>query len=608
MKLTTQTGHMSLHKDGFGFFTPSQTEHKKSIFVPAKLAKGVLPGDLVEAVWDEDQPQPKTTSIKVKSRLPRSFAFIKDKNEWQPFSNWNVELTVSNAPNEAIEGDLLVATFDGNNVGLKIKTQYSHSLGSIKSFRSRHSAHLTDGGYHLNPAEQISDEFKDLKDSTTKREDWSEKCFITVDGEFTKDFDDAVCVQKLDEGWEIHVAIADVSSFIEADSPLDLQARKRGSTVYLPSDVRPMLPRMLADDKCSLIAGVKRPVLIASMLYDASGAQVGIPVFTSADIKVKRRCTFNEVEQWNPETSTLDPEINKLLGAWQDWLNIQEETQSVTFPWHRSEHYIQISEDGKVHCLTSKATPKASKMVEVAMIAANRSAAQYLNTYYGLAAFRNHEEPNWSASEAALEKEGWTLEHPPKVNQKQWWLDQFKKYEGASESWILAKAWTKIQAKASYQTENQGHHALAATAYTHFTSPIRRYADLEVHRAIRASLFGFPYDTSRWHRVVEDCNASMKRSKSIEYKVRDYWMTQWWLQNQPKHEVEGTVKAIKKNGLVVLTTNVFGSEGLIWEEDLALSLSENQGVGLGTKHPVRFEKVEDGSIWFKTAERKNQDI
>jgi ribonuclease R len=610
--LHTAPGKLSLHPDGFGFFN-ADTAEMTSIFIPNQKTGGTLPDDRVEVTWDTSRDKPFALSLSVLSRAARDFAMVTTKTaqgvSLVPFSPWlvnfkcDIPTELSKAVNDSVQGDLWRVSFDGKDLGSTLKVTVLECVGNLYTIKGRHTANLIDGGHEWS-APPTPAQFVD-KDAAL-RTDWTSHTFVTVDGKNTKDFDDAVNVSASNQGWVVRVAIADVSAYVEEGSDLDLAAKLRGSTVYLPSDVRPMFTSELADGVCSLVEKEPRAVLGVTLRYDLNGVMTHPPEFEQATICVARRCLFEELEHWASEgiaPPNASDAVLDVFSNWQSWLSGQEKQEDMTFPWQQSEHYIVVSDDLRVECVQNEPTPLASKMVERAMVAANRAAAQFLHQAHGVGAFRNHQEPDWSKGQEALEKVEWEGEYPPKGNAKDWWVKAFEKFKGKSESWILAKAWAQMQTKASYEVSNQGHHALAADAYTHFTSPIRRYADVAVHRAIKSVLQKTPFDAAQWESVVLACNQANKRSRTIERGVRQYWMAKWWSQQPKFTPTEGVVRAVKKDGTAVVNTQTFGSSGLVVPQFNA-SGHEEDDWAVGQRLLLECTDVKDSTVYFRTRRPK----
>jgi ribonuclease R len=606
----TAKGTVAIHPDGFGFF--SDTAKTAQVFVTQEMVSGLLPDDLVEVSWSDSIDKPRALSLTVVRRAPRTFAFVRKitapgKGQWEPFSKWHVTLRtdlaspdLATAVREAKDGDIWVGRFDGRALSGPLLVKMSHCIGRTDTVKGIHSATLADANHPLEPL-LFSDA---LSDSVTSREDWTLFPFITVDGASTKDFDDAVCMSvRPNGGWTMRVAIADVAAFVKENDPLDVSAKARGTSVYLPMDVRPMFPSVLSDDHCSLLAHQPRAVLGVTLSFDAKGRPVDAPVFCHATIRVARRCLFEEVEHWingKPMPTDTSPAILNVLTMWRDWMNAFIATENMPFPWRNSEHTIVIDDALNVSCVSIMATPQASRLVEMAMVSANRAAAQFLMSTYGAGLFRNHAEPQWHLGGDALAQEGWRLPFPSEHEPNAWWKSMFETYKGKPESWVLARAWSRMQQKASYEAANQGHHALGANAYTHFTSPIRRYADLVVHRAIHAALDGRPFDVAAWEPVLALCNTANSRARSVEREVKGRWMARWW-SDQPKDKLFwGTIKSLKKNGSAMIQTDDFASHALLMPSHYVPSNTWTVGQRIQFKR----QKIEQSSLTFQAAEER----
>jgi VacB/RNase II family 3'-5' exoribonuclease len=584
------TGQLSIHPDGFGFVNSTDGE---SFFIPKKLMSGVLPQDEVTIQYTKEDKKTFVSRLKVVGRKDRTVALIYHRDQgFVPFGNWLVSWNIT-PPKEAnpVANEVWLATYDAKQAWGEMQVLKVQKRADTLDYPSGyHTAYLIDGNH---PPEQVhSNEI--LSDVEKARTDLTHLPFITVDGSKTKDFDDAVYVQKTDSGWAVKVAIADVSAFVEKGSKIDEEALRRGTTTYMPNDVRPMLPATLADDKCSLIEGQPRAVMCVSMEYDEAGVQTAAPRFENATIKVARRCLYEEVERYAAgEAHPFEGVALKVVSDWKNWFDTLEKQQDMIFPWQRSEHYIHIDEAFQVSCEPSVPTPVASKMVELAMIAANRAAAVFVHDAFGIGAFRNHQEPDFDRGPSVLEKLGWEHKMPSHKNQKEWWLAAFKEYAGKPEQFTLAKAWTEIQKRASYESDNKGHNALDVKAYTHFTSPIRRYADVHVHRAIKAAMNGDVLDTKDFQQVLQACNDGNRRARDAERAARQHWMSLWWSQRPADYVAQAVVKAVKKDGTVVVQTKDFGTVG-------ALRVPEST-LRVGDAVDVRFSGLSDANVLFQEA-------
>jgi ribonuclease R len=610
--LKSAQGTISVHPHGFGFFSSSNGNDQ--VFIPKHLTQDLLPDDIVLVKWyDEGAPKPSAEAVRVIKRKSRSFAFVWRKNEkgygsWTPFTKWHARVSVKKSfslPNHDSQslnnGDIWIANFDGSILSGSIQLEPDHFIGNIHTLLGIHNAYVVDA---CHPHDDFNNINSTVVDSIGDRVDWTDTPFVTVDGASTKDFDDAVFVEKHNNGWTMKVAIADVSAFVPEGSLLDLSAKARGTSVYLPMNVRPMFPHVLSDDKCSLLAGVPRAALGVTIEFDINGSVIGSPKFCHATINVARRCLFSEVEEWLENEilpqNTNDSVLNAFK-AWKSWSEAFVAAEDAPFPWRNSEHYIFIDQALNVSCSTPKATPRASRLVELAMVSANRAAAQFIMSAHGGGVFRNHAEPQWNLSEDALLDEGWTLDTPSPGEEKKWWKTKFEETAGTPNAWILAGAWTKIQKRASYNSINTGHHALSASSYTHFTSPIRRYADLIVHRAIHSGLMNQKIEPAKLVKTIESCNVANLRAKKLESDVRDHWMAIWWNSQNKSKVYDGTVKAIKKNGEVIVQADIFSAKGTL------LRWADSDDVfSVGQRVSFRLFKAEKTSLTFKIFNNTNK--
>lgn len=566
-KITNKSkGSVSIHQDGFGFFV-DDIKGLDNLFIPANQLNGVLPTDKVEVEWFSEYDRSKVLLCKVTERNACNFAMVKlVSGEVVPLSAWNININIkSNGGNvdKPNEDELWVARFNGDDLSASINVTMSRLVGPIADPKVRNFGCMIDKGYPDIEVKSNKD-LDVLRVETTVVNSWENLPFVTVDGEGTKDFDDAVFVQEKDGGgWKVMVAIADASRYVPTNSIMDKQARLRGATVYMPSHVVPMLPLGLSEGDCSLVEGKTRFVLGVTIDFSENGEVVGLPEFCETQIKTEKRLSYSEVEKIIENNEFNGDKVSANLLAWKNWSATQNAVEEIVFPWYKSENNISVDKKGYVTCSENTSSPKSSKMVENAMVAANQAAANYILREYGIGMYRNQAEPDWRAGRDALQVIGWQGGLPPSENARKWWVDSFKREDGRPEAWTLAQVWSKIQSPAEYQVTNKGHHSLAAVAYTHFTSPIRRYTDLEIHRAIKSKLNGEFYDVSKLNEIVEDCNMAMGRAKKIESEVRQFWMARWWSQQDKSLVISATVKSVKKDGTAVIITDKMGSSGIL---------------------------------------------
>ena len=327
---------------------------------------------------------------------------------------------------------------------------------------------------------------------TNSRADLRTISLVTIDGEDAKDFDDAVYAEQLSkkEGWRILVSIADVSFFVKANSYLDKEARHRGNSVYLPNYVIPMLPEELSNNLCSLKPDLDRACLTVEIILDNNGQKKSHSFFRSI-INSKKRLTYNEVEDvikskflnQDFETNILTV-IKSLHNVYKILEGLREKRGALNL--ELPEKKILFDEEGwpqdvkKIYGVTS------NKIIEELMILANVAAAEEINKFANQSIYRSHEPPSQEKYKSLIDLIGKPLSniligkvpHPSLMNKI---LSESK---GSPEYETVNQSILRSQSQAKYENKNKSHFGLALKNYVHFTSPIRRYADLLVHRQI----------------------------------------------------------------------------------------------------------------------------
>ena len=327
---------------------------------------------------------------------------------------------------------------------------------------------------------------------TNSRADLRTISLVTIDGEDAKDFDDAVYAEQLSkkEGWRILVSIADVSFFVKANSYLDKEARHRGNSVYLPNYVIPMLPEELSNNLCSLKPDQDRACLTVEIILDNNGQKKSHSFFRSI-INSKKRLTYNEVEDvikskflnQDFETNILTV-IKSLHNVYKILEGLREKRGALNL--ELPEKKILFDEEGwpqdvkKIYGVTS------NKIIEELMILANVAAAEEINKVANQSIYRSHEPPSQEKYKSLIDLIGKPLSniligkvpHPSLMNKI---LSESK---GSPEYETVNQSILRSQSQAKYENKNKSHFGLALKNYVHFTSPIRRYADLLVHRQI----------------------------------------------------------------------------------------------------------------------------
>lgn len=327
------------------------------------------------------------------------------------------------------------------------------------------------------------------------REDLREVLLYTIDGEDAKDFDDAVGVEKLRHGYRLHVAIADVAAYVQPGSKLDLEAYARGTSIYFPDTVLPMLPENLSNNLCSLMPDEDRLAMTAVLDFDRQGVLVG-KRFCRSIIRSSQRFTYTTVKQiivdrdaevrrrYKPFLTSLKwaQELGQSLQA----RRIKRGSVRLTIP----EPEIKLGADGGIEAIDATRRNFAHQLIEEFMLAANEAVAQTFVERGAELLYRIHERPDpdkvkeFSSIARALGLVFKETEPTPK-----WYNSLVSQVEDSPREFILNSMLLRTLQQARYSTDNVGHFGLGAPCYTHFTSPIRRYPDLVVHRLLAALLF-----------------------------------------------------------------------------------------------------------------------
>ena len=388
---------------------------------------------------------------------------------------------------------------------------------------------------------------------------------VTIDGEDAKDFDDAVYAEQLSkkEGWRILVSIADVSFFVKANSYLDKEARHRGNSVYLPNYVIPMLPEELSNNLCSLKPNQDRACLTVEIILDNNGQKKSHSFFRSI-INSKKRLTYNEVEDvikskflnQDFETNILTV-IKSLHNVYKILEGLREKRGALNL--ELPEKKILFDEEGwpqdvkKIYGVTS------NKIIEELMILANVAAAEEINKVANQSIYRSHEPPSQEKYKSLIDLIGKPLSniligkvpHPSLMNKV---LSESK---GSPEYETVNQSILRSQSQAKYENKNKSHFGLALKNYVHFTSPIRRYADLLVHRQIISIInkkLVQVNENDDLKLICDHISNTERKSTVAERKTIDRYISLLY-QNKINEIVDCSIISIHKFGVFVSIDN-----------------------------------------------------
>lgn len=340
-----------------------------------------------------------------------------------------------------------------------------------------------------------------------RREDWTNRNVITIDPASAKDFDDAISIRTTPEGWELAVHIADVSHFVQPGGALDQEARKRGNSTYLPDRVLPMLPPRLSDDLCSLRPGVIRLTKVCEMKFNKKGKMLHAR-FADAFIRSSARLTYQEAFAMmkgrdEAEVPAMVREAWKLASILRR-NRYAKGALDLDFPEVRAV----MDKDGRVTEIVTEEYDESHQLIEECMLAANEAVALTLKNRNRPTIYRVHEEPDSAKlfEFGQLCKLYGHVVHD--IGQRQYLNELMKSIKGSPDEQLLKLGLLKSLMRARYDTEPLGHYGLATPNYCHFTSPIRRYADLVVHRSLNPLLANAPKGTRGPGSVAELAEAA----------------------------------------------------------------------------------------------------
>ncbi|CDI01707.1 RNase R, 3'-5' exoribonuclease [Candidatus Competibacter denitrificans Run_A_D11] len=410
-------------------------------------------------------------------------------------------------------------------------------------------------------------------DARQGRWDLREIPLVTIDGITARDFDDAVYCEQRGANWRLLVAIADVSWYVQPGTALDQEARKRGNSVYFPDRAIPMLPEVLSNGLCSLNPAVDRLCMVCEMAFNAEGRMIRSR-FAEAVMRSQARLTYDTaaaiVADRDPhvrkEYAALVPHLDRLQTLYQVLKAAREQRGAMDFD--TQETVIEYGADRKIERILPTERNDAHRLIEECMIAANVAAARFLqrNKIPGL--YRIHEGPTEERLKklrAFLGELGLGLSGGEKPTPRDY-TRVLEGVKGRADAHLIQTVMLRSLAQATYSPANAGHFGLALEAYAHFTSPIRRYPDLQVHRAIRHILNGgkaadFPYTQADLLGLGEHCSMTERRADEATRDAVE-WLKCEFMLDKIGQVYDGVITGVTGFGLFVELSGVY-VEGLI---------------------------------------------
>ncbi|NOT82776.1 MAG: ribonuclease R, partial [Gallionella sp.] len=638
-KLDLVKGKVQGHPDGFGFLIPE--DGRADMFLSEKEMHQVLHGDVVlvrqSGVDRRGRPEAKIVEV-----LQRG----NNRVVGRLYEEHGIQFVV--AENRRITQDILVAPGEagkakvGQVVILEIMqhpNKHAQPIGRIVEVLGNYA----DPGMEIEialrkhdlPYEFPNDVERQAKaiSPTVAAEDWAGRedirglSLVTIDGETARDFDDAVYCEPERDGYRLVVAIADVSHYVQTGDALDREAILRGNSVYFPRRVIPMLPEELSNGLCSLNPKVDRLCMVCDMHVSNSG-EIGKYRFYPSVMFSQARLTYTQVAEMLAEpdgelaksNAKILPHLQNLYTLFQTLLKARAKRGAIDF--ETIETQMIFTDQGKIERIIPVVRNDAHKLIEECMLAANVCAANFLHEHEHTVLYRIHQGPTPEKLDALREfmKEfglQLTGEDDPQAAD---YSKLLKRIKGRPDAGLLQTVMLRSLRQAKYEPENIGHFGLGYDAYTHFTSPIRRYPDLLVHRAIKAVLQGKKYTPAqKWAELGIHCSMTERRADDATRDV-EAWLKCFYMRDHLGSVFTGTVSSVTSFGMFVSLDDLY-VEGLVHISELGkdyfqFDAAKHQLLGertgqkyrLGDRVQVRVVKVdmESTKIDFVLDEEGNE--
>lgn len=585
----TLRGVYQAHPRGFGFVTiEGETD---DIFIPEKETNGALHGDTVEILLTAS-PEGKRKEGKIVKIAERGTAKIVGLYQVAKGKHYGFVIP----DNQRFLQDIFVpeerakGAVDGHKVVVEL-TSYGSDNAKPEGKIVEILGHVNDPGVDImsivksydlpvefpekvmNQAERVPEEVSDA--DMAGRKDLREWVMVTIDGEDAKDLDDAVSLTRTEDGknWILGVHIADVANYVQEWSALDREALHRGTSVYLADRVIPMLPHRLSNGICSLNAGVDRLAMSCIMTVDAKGDVIDHEICESV-IRVNERMSYTSVkkilEDHDEEETTryidlvpMFEEMEQLAGILR---NRRHQRGSIDFDFPESK--IMLDEEGHPMEIRSYDRNVATEIIEDFMLLANETVAE---EYYWREipfVYRVHETPDEDKIKKLailINNFGYSLHISDEVRPGQI-QKLLAKIQGTPQETMISRLALRSMKQARYTPENDGHFGLAARYYTHFTSPIRRYPDLQIHRIIKDDLRGRMNEKKMEHyqtilpEVTRQASETERRAEEAERETIRLKKAEY-MEAHIGEVFEGVISGITNWGIYVELSNTI--EGLV---------------------------------------------
>ncbi|MCS6956985.1 MAG: ribonuclease R [Aquificaceae bacterium] len=526
------TGKVIPYPAGFGFLEIG--EGKKDVYIPPFEMARLFGGDVVRAKIVEYKGKKEIRVLRV---LKRGKKEIVCKIQKKKKTCLGLPTDENQHQTIILDGDKCESLKDGVLVVVEIKrfpTKDHPAFGKIKEVLGHPEEKnliidILIRKYNL-PVSYPDDVLKEAKgikldpEEPKRRKDLRGQLCFTIDPEKARDFDDAVAIEKTSEGYRLWVHIADVSYFVKENSPIDKEAFKRGFTFYLPDRALHMLPERLSADLCSLKPNEDRLAFTCEMLFDEGGRLLNYDIYESV-IRSKARLTYGEALRLIVGDPALEAKYGELVSSlrimedlYRVLAKVRWEKGSIDFDLPEAE--LVVDEYGEPVAVMQYERHVAHRIIEQFMVSANETVAMHLENAGYPCLYRVHEKPDPTKVENLLEilaGLGYRVKKPslsPKFFQK-----IIEDFEGRPEENLVRFLTLRAMKRAHYSPHNVGHFGLASEHYTHFTSPIRRYPDLIVHRLLKKAIRGEDIDYEKTLAYLEMAGMHLSQQERLAEEV-----------------------------------------------------------------------------------------
>ncbi|MBU2870345.1 ribonuclease R [Colwellia sp. E2M01] len=591
------TGKVIGHRDGFGFFSPDDAsvtdKNGKDFYISAFEMQRVFHGDIVQAMLVDRADRKGRKEVKILEVIePRNAPIVGriyvDAHMCKVIaedSKIKQEVLITPEGRKgARHGQMVVVeiverpTRRTQTIGKVVEVLGDHLAPGMEIEIALRAHDLPHQFSHTVQAEVagIADEVEES--SKLPRKDLRDLPLVTIDGEDARDFDDAVyCEPKKSGGWRLWVAIADVSYYVRNGTALDDEAISRGNSVYFPSQVIPMLPEKLSNGLCSLNPDVDRLCMVCEMTISAAGKLSGSQ-FYPAVMRSHARFTYTKVaaildgdEALAKEYEQVVPDLKNLEQMYHALTDARLKRGAIAF--ETQESIFLFNENKKIDSVVPLIRNDAHKIIEECMILANVATAKFIEKHEAPGLFRVHDKPSEDKYRnfiTYLNELGLKLPAKEEPEPRDYG-DILAKVAGRPDQELIQTMLLRSMRQAVYQSDNEGHFGLALPSYSHFTSPIRRYPDLVVHRVIKAILEkeaknkaneGFyEYSLEEVIELGEHCSMTERRADEATRDVAD-WLKCEFMQDHVGDCFSGVISTVTNFGMFVRLQDLH-IEGLV---------------------------------------------